>query len=42
MNVGMLACYDQAKEIVAMVTNDPMIDGPSLPTKIGSSCVAVR
>lgn len=40
MNVGMLACYDQAKEIVAKVTNDPMIDGPALPTKIGSSCIA--
>lgn len=40
MNVGMLACYDQAKEIVAKVLNDPMTDGPSLPTKLGSSCVA--
>ena len=41
MNVGMLACYDQAKEIVATVLNDPMTDGPSLPTKLGSSCIAV-
>lgn len=40
MNVGMLACYDQAKEIVAKILNDPMTDGPSLPTKIGSSAVA--
>eukprot|EP00978_Attheya_sp_CCMP212_P037601 scaffold178854_cov58-Attheya_sp.AAC.7 len=41
MNVGMLACYDQAKEIVAKVLNDPMTDGPTLPTKIGSSAIAV-
>lgn len=41
MNVGMLACYDQAKEVVAMVLNDPMTNGPSLPTKMGSSCIAV-
>lgn len=40
MNVGMMACYDQAKEVVAKVLNDPMIDGPSLPTKMGSSCIA--
>uniref|UniRef100_A0A6U3X299 Mitochondrial carrier protein n=1 Tax=Ditylum brightwellii TaxID=49249 RepID=A0A6U3X299_9STRA len=40
MNVGMLACYDQAKEVVAKILNDPMTDGPSLPTKMGSSCVA--
>lgn len=41
MNVGMLACYDQAKEIVASLTGDPMTDGqPTLTTKIGSSCVA--
>ena len=41
MNVGMLACYDQAKEMVAKLLNDPMTNGPSLPTKIGASCVAV-
>jgi len=41
MNVGMLACYDQAKEVVAVVLNDPMTDGPSLATKMGSSCIAV-
>lgn len=41
MNVGMLACYDQAKEIVAKALNDPMTNGPSLATQIGSSCIAV-
>jgi solute carrier family 25 oxoglutarate transporter 11 len=40
MNVGMLACYDQAKEVVAKLTNDPMTNGPSLATKMGSSCIA--
>lgn len=40
MNVGMLACYDQAKEMVASILNDPMENGPSLPTKLGSSAVA--
>lgn len=41
MNVGMLACYDQAKEVVASIINDPMTNGPTLPTKLGSSAVAV-
>ena len=41
MNVGMLACYDQAKEGCAKLLNDPMIDGPSLSTKLLSSAVAV-
>lgn len=40
MNVGMMACYDQAKEIVAKVTGDPMIKGPSLATSIGASAIA--
>jgi len=40
MNVGMLACYDQAKESVAKLLNDPMTDGPALTTKLGSSAVA--
>ena len=40
MNVGMLACYDQAKEIVASLLNDPMTDGPSLPTRLGASATA--
>ena len=42
MNVGMLACYDQAKEGCAKLLNDPMIDGPNLYTKLLSSAVAVR
>lgn len=41
MNVGMLACYDQAKETVAQLLGDPMTDGPALTTRIGASCVAV-
>lgn len=41
MNVGMLACYDQAKEIVAKLLGDPMEKGPALTTQIGASCVAV-
>jgi len=40
MNVGMLACYDQAKETVAKILNDPMENGPALPTKLGSAAVA--
>lgn len=40
MNVGMLACYDQAKEMVAKLLDDPMTNGPSLPTKLGSSAIA--
>jgi solute carrier family 25 oxoglutarate transporter 11 len=42
MNVGMLACYDQAKEVVAKLLGDEMIGGPSLATKLGSSAIAVR
>lgn len=41
MNVGMLACYDQAKEVTARLLGDPMTDGPSLPTKMGSAAIAV-
>ena len=41
MNVGMLACYDQAKEVCAKLLNDPMSDGPSRSTKLLSSAVAV-
>ncbi len=41
MNVGMLACYDQAKEVVAKILNDPMEKGPALTTQIGASCIAV-
>lgn len=40
MNVGMMACYDQAKEIVASLINDPMIKGPSLFTSLGASAAA--
>jgi len=41
MNVGMLACYDQAKELVANMLNDPVTDGsPQLTTKLGSSAIA--
>ena len=32
--------YDQAKEVVASLLNDPMTDGPSLPTRIGASATA--
>mmetsp|Transcript_75637 Transcript_75637/g.219679 ORF Transcript_75637/g.219679 Transcript_75637/m.219679 type:complete len:311 (-) Transcript_75637:2163-3095(-) len=40
MNVGMMACYDQAKEVVAGMLNDPMTNGPSLPTRLGASATA--
>lgn len=40
MNVGQLACYDQAKEIVAKLLGDPMTNGPQFTTQIGSSLVA--
>jgi solute carrier family 25 (mitochondrial oxoglutarate transporter), member 11 len=40
MNVGMLACYDQAKEVVATLLKDPMVGGPSIPTQIGASAIA--
>ncbi|GFH48940.1 hypothetical protein CTEN210_05416 [Chaetoceros tenuissimus] len=37
MNVGMLACYNQTKEVVAKLLNDPMENGPALTTKMESS-----
>jgi solute carrier family 25 (mitochondrial oxoglutarate transporter), member 11 len=40
MNVGMMACYDQAKEVVANILGDEMIKGPSLATSIGASAIA--
>lgn len=40
MNVGMLACYDQAKEAVAGLLKDPMVGGPSLPTQLGAAAIA--
>lgn len=40
MNVGMMACYDQAKETVGSLLGDPMTNGPALPTRIGASLTA--
>ncbi|KAG7360368.1 mitochondrial carrier protein [Nitzschia inconspicua] len=40
MNVGMMACYDQAKEVIATLLNDPMTNGPSLATRLGASATA--
>lgn len=40
MNVGMMACYDQAKESVASLLGDEMTNGPSLPTRLGASAIA--
>eukprot|EP00548_Thalassiothrix_antarctica_P004175 CAMPEP_0194147260 /NCGR_PEP_ID=MMETSP0152-20130528/22617_1 /TAXON_ID=1049557 /ORGANISM="Thalassiothrix antarctica, Strain L6-D1" /LENGTH=253 /DNA_ID=CAMNT_0038847981 /DNA_START=436 /DNA_END=1197 /DNA_ORIENTATION=+ len=41
MNVGMLACYDQAKETAAVLLGDPMTNGqPLLTTKLLSSATA--
>lgn len=40
MNVGMLACYDQAKETVVQFTGDKDPKNPSLPTKLASSALA--
>mmetsp|Transcript_4696 Transcript_4696/g.6473 ORF Transcript_4696/g.6473 Transcript_4696/m.6473 type:complete len:309 (+) Transcript_4696:143-1069(+) len=40
MNVGQLACYDQAKEMVAKLLNDPMTNGPAFTTQVGASLVA--
>ena len=41
MNVGMLACYDQAKDLVAThVTKDPNPKKPSVATNLLSSAVA--
>lgn len=40
MNVGMMACYDQAKEVVGKLLGDPMTNGPGLTTQIGASAVA--
>lgn len=40
MNVGMMACYDQAKETVASLLGDPMTNGPALPTRIGAAATA--
>jgi len=41
MNVGMMACYDQAKETWASLLSDPMTNGqPTLPTRLGASATA--
>jgi solute carrier family 25 oxoglutarate transporter 11 len=40
MNVGMMACYDQAKEVIASLMGDPMTNGPSLATRLGASATA--
>jgi solute carrier family 25 oxoglutarate transporter 11 len=40
MNVGMMACYDQAKEVIATLTGDPMIKGPSMSTQLMASATA--
>jgi solute carrier family 25 oxoglutarate transporter 11 len=36
----MMACYDQAKEVIASLTGDPMIKGPNLATQLGASATA--
>jgi len=40
MNVGMMAFYDQAKETVGAIVNDPDLSRPLLATKLGSAAVA--
>lgn len=41
MNVGMMACYDQAKEVVtAYITHDPNPNKPSMPTQLGAAMIA--
>ena len=40
INVGMLACYDQAKEQVAVHVFDEEHDKPSLKTQLVASCIA--
>lgn len=40
MNVGMMACYDQAKEVIMKLTGDPDPKNPNLTTKLGSSAIA--
>jgi solute carrier family 25 oxoglutarate transporter 11 len=40
MNVGMMACYDQAKEVIAKLTGDPMTNGPNLATRMSASATA--
>lgn len=40
MNVGMMACYDQAKEVIGKMIGDPMVKGPSLTTQLAASATA--
>ncbi|KAG5179460.1 oxoglutarate/malate translocator [Tribonema minus] len=41
MNVGMMACYDQAKTVMARLLGDaPDARAPSLPVKLSSSAIA--
>lgn len=40
MNVGMMSCYDQAKEVVAVALNDPDPNKPMMSTRLGASMIA--
>jgi solute carrier family 25 (mitochondrial oxoglutarate transporter), member 11 len=40
MNVGMMSCYDQAKEVVAAALNDPDPNKPMMSTRLGASMIA--
>ena len=40
MNVGQLACFDQAKEVIAPLLGDHDHNHPSLSTRLGAACVA--
>ena len=41
MNVGMLACYNQVKEVVVKMLGEPMANGPALTMQVGVLCMAV-
>jgi solute carrier family 25 oxoglutarate transporter 11 len=40
MNMGMMACYDQSKEVVMKLTGDSDPKNPRLSTKLGAAAVA--
>jgi solute carrier family 25 oxoglutarate transporter 11 len=40
MNVGQLACFDQAKEVIAPLVGDHDPHHPTLQTRLGAACVA--
>ena len=40
MNVGMMACYDQARTVMARLYSDTDPKRPSLATKLSASCIA--